>query len=179
MRMSITQRQSGFTLLEVVLVIAIVGILSVISFEFFTGSVKIYTVARANNTLYQTGRNALWRILREARSAAGCSLSGSDLILSNIQPTPLDDATTLRYVLDGEVLLRIREGASSPNRNPIAEQVAVAAFNPQTGFLRVYLELTDRAGGKVGFLTGVALQNRSTRFQGDWKELADPAKLFK
>jgi len=146
MRMSITQRQGGFTLLEVVLVIVIVGILSAISFEFFAGSVKIYTVARANNTLYQTGRNALWRILREARTAAGCTLSGSDLILSNIQPTPLDDATTLRYVLDGEVLLRIREGALSPTKNPIAEQVTGAAFNPQTGFLRVNLELADRSG---------------------------------
>lgn len=179
MRASTTQRQRGFTLLEVILVIAILGILSVISFEFFTGSVKIYTVARADNTLYQTGRNALWRILRDARSAAGCTLSGGDLILSNIEPTPRDDATTVRYVLDGEVLLRIREGVQSPTKNPIAEQVTVAAFKPEAGFLRVSLELTDRSGGRVEFLTGVTLQNQSTRFQGDWEELAEPAELFK
>ena len=177
--MSTTQRQGGFTLLEVILVITILGILSVISFEFFTGSVKIYNVARANNSLYQTGRNALWRILREARSATGCTLSGSDLLLSNIQPTPRDDATTISYVLDGEVLLRIREGMYYLTQNPIAEPVTVAAFEPQPGFLRVYIELADQAGGKAEFLTGVALQNQSTRFQGDWKELADPAKLFK
>ncbi|MEA1929258.1 MAG: type II secretion system protein [Candidatus Auribacterota bacterium] len=174
-----TQRQRGFTLLEVVLVIVIMGILSVISFEFFTGSVRVYTVARANTTLYQMGRNALRRILREARSAAGCSLSGSELVLSNIQPTPLDDATTLRYVLDGEVLLRIREGVSSPTKNPIADQVRVAAFKPKTGFLRVYLEFTDQEGGGVEFLSGVTLQNQSGRFQGDWEELAEPEKLFK
>ena len=179
MRLSITQRQGGFTLLEVVLVIAIMGILSVISFEFFTGSVKIYNLARADNALCQMGRNALWRILREARSASGCTLSGSDLILSNIQPTPEDDATTVRYVLDGEVLIRVREGASSPTKNPIADRVAGAVFKPETGFLLVYLQLADPAGGRVEFLTGVALQNQSARFQGDWKELDDPANLFK
>ena len=179
MRVSITQRQGGFTLLEVILVIVIMGILSVISFEFFTGSVKIYTVARANNTLYQIGRNSLWRIIRDARSATGCTISGSDLILTNIQPTPLDDATTVSYVLDGEVLLRIREGVNPPTENPIAKPVTVAAFNQQSGFLRVYLELTDPEGGKAEFLAGVTLQNQSARFQGDWEELAEPANLFK
>ena len=173
MRVSITQRQGGFTLLEVILVIVIIGILSVISFEFFTGSVKIYTVARANNTLYQIGRNSLWRIIRDARSATGCTISGSDLILTN------DDATTVSYVLDGEVLLRIREGVYPPTENPIAKPVTVAAFNQQSGILRVNLELTDPEGGKAEFLAGVALQNQSARFQGDWEELAEPAELFK
>ena len=173
MRVSITQRQGGFTLLEVILVIVIMGILSVISFEFFTGSVKIYTVARANNTLYQIGRNSLWRIIRDARSATGCTISGSDLILTN------DDATTVSYVLDGEVLLRIRGGVNPPTANPIAKPVTVAAFNQQSGILRVNLELTDPEGGKAEFLAGVALQNQSARFQGDWEELAEPAELFK
>jgi len=66
-----------------------------------------------------------------------------------------------------------------PTENPIAKPVTVAAFNQQSGFLRVYLELTDLAGGKAEFLAGVTLQNQSARFQGDWEELAEPANLFK
>lgn len=178
MDVSTTQLRTGFTLLEVVLVIVILGILSVITFEFFTGAVKIYNVARADNSLYQMGRNALWRIIRDTRSAVNAELSGNELILSNIKPTPLDDATGVRYILDGNILLRSREGGASPTRNPIADRVSTAEFEVEPGFIRIDLKFKNSSDARLEFITGVAVRNYSTRFQGDWNELADPEKYF-
>ena len=73
-------QKNGHTLFEVILVIIILGIISAITFQFFTGSVRLYRLASSYSRIYQFGRNALARICRDTRSAeeARTRTMGSD-----------------------------------------------------------------------------------------------------
>ena len=72
-------RQSGFTLVELVAVIVLLGILGVASTQFIRQGVEIYTDTISRDALQQQGRFVVERISRELRNA----MPGSIRIASN------------------------------------------------------------------------------------------------
>jgi MSHA biogenesis protein MshO len=66
--------QRGFTLIEVVMVIVLIGIIAGIMAPFITQSIDAYTATRSRTELVAKGRLALERISREVRQAVPNSL---------------------------------------------------------------------------------------------------------
>jgi len=177
-------QKNGHTLFEVILVIIILGIISAITFQFFTGSVRLYRLASSYSRIYQFGRNALARICRDTRSAeeARTRTMGSDgrLQLGEIQTTPLDDATEITYSSDvggTGLLVRSRTNGTSPSDNPIAAELSRwGPSSPLTDyFIRMEMELLLPEGGTVEFRTGAALRNREDNYRPPrrWRETVD------
>lgn len=65
----ICKRLQGFTLIELVMVIVLIGIISVALVPVITNSVEIYRADKSRAALIQKGRLALERIAREVREA--------------------------------------------------------------------------------------------------------------
>ena len=175
-------QRNGHTLFEVILVIIILGIISAITFQFFTGSVQLYRLASSYSRVYQFGRNALARICRETRSAeeARTRTMGSDgsLQLEEIQTTPLDNATEIVYSSDVRgtgLLSRSRENGTLPSDNPIAAELS--RWEPTTPFtahfIHMELDLLLPDGGTVEFRSGAALRNREENYRAPrrWREV--------
>lgn len=71
----------GFTLIEIIIVIIILGFVSGVTIKFLTDSLRIYTMAVNQKTLYDEGKLALERMvrdIRDARSITTPAVGGSD-----------------------------------------------------------------------------------------------------
>lgn len=66
---ALAARQQGFTLVELVLVIVLLGIIGAASTQFVSQGVRIYTDSVERDRLQQQGRFAVERIARELRNA--------------------------------------------------------------------------------------------------------------
>jgi prepilin-type N-terminal cleavage/methylation domain-containing protein len=60
----------GFTLIEIVTVIIVLGILSVFTFSFIDNAVKMYTIGSKQRMLYQEASYIMERMTRELRDIA-------------------------------------------------------------------------------------------------------------
>jgi prepilin-type N-terminal cleavage/methylation domain-containing protein len=82
---------SGFTLIEIVTVIVVLGILSVFTFSFIDNAVRTYTTVNKQRMLYQEASYIMERATRELRDAQNmCILSGFWCTLTS-QSGSLDD----------------------------------------------------------------------------------------
>jgi prepilin-type N-terminal cleavage/methylation domain-containing protein len=95
----------GFTLIEIVMVIVVLGILSVFTFSFIDNAVKTYTIGSRQRMLYQEASYMMERISRELRDAEDVririSTAGSDnselSIYQKAHPTGMDNNTSNVY----------------------------------------------------------------------------------
>ena len=78
-RYTVADSRSGFTLIELVLVIVLLGIVAVASTQFIQQGVGIYVDSARRDALQQQGRYAIERINRELRNA----LPGSVRVATN------------------------------------------------------------------------------------------------
>ncbi len=89
------RKSSGFTLVEMVAVIVLLGILSVGSVSFLRSGVEIYRDTHRRNTLAQQGRFAVERISREVRNALpGSVRAGSDGGTQCLEFMPVEAASS-------------------------------------------------------------------------------------
>lgn len=76
-----SQKQQGFTLIEVVVVLVLVGILTALAGSGFVIGVRGYLMATENAAITQKAELALSRLAREIRVCHDCS--GSGFIINN------------------------------------------------------------------------------------------------
>ncbi len=164
--------------------IVILGIISVIIFQFFSGSVRLYQLASTYTRLGQIGRNCLARICRDTRSAravrARTSQNDGRLDLQGVQATPLDDAAAIIYFSDigrDGLLIRSRRDGTAPSENPLAADLALwAPACPLTdNFIRMLLTLQLPSGEEIEFRTGATLRNREDNLRPprQWREVVN------
>jgi prepilin-type N-terminal cleavage/methylation domain-containing protein len=68
-----TMNRKGFTLIEIIIVIVILSITSAITIKFMVDSLRIYTMTVNQKTLFDEGKLALERMVRDIRDARSIS----------------------------------------------------------------------------------------------------------
>jgi len=96
----------GFTLIEMIMTIVVLGILGVFTFAFFGNYMSTYTQMRDRRNMHQEAVYIIERITRELRDATTVT-STSPLSFQIPSPgTPADTSTTITYTLSGTQLTR-------------------------------------------------------------------------
>lgn len=87
--------QSGFTLIELVMVIILLGIIAAATSQFIRQGVGVYADSVGRDALQQSGRFAVERITRELRNALPGSIRvGTDGVVQCIEFMPISGAST-------------------------------------------------------------------------------------
>lgn len=103
-------RANGFTLIELIAVIVLVGLLAAGTSMFIRSSVKFYGDTAMRSDLSQQGRYAIERISRELRNALPNSVrvsSNSDESLQCIEFVPISGGSTYEEDVSGDSLLSL------------------------------------------------------------------------
>lgn len=172
----------GITLIELIVVMVLLSIIGLFTFQFIGSSVEMYIVASNQTGLLAEAKLAMERMAREIRDAnsimapaSGSSSNSINFIKSH--STALDSTTNITFQKSGSTLERKR-GANPPE--PLAENVS--SFNVTNDSNEIKLELTlSLAGGEnVTLYTKVYPKNLpfdpsedfgGTEFNGEWKEV--------
>jgi prepilin-type N-terminal cleavage/methylation domain-containing protein len=108
----------GFTLIEIVTVIIVLGIIGAFTMSFLIDNSKTYQMMRVQRELYQDGVYVMERISRELRDVRGTHVSCGGYLKTN---TSRDTNLCLIYSQSGTDLLR--------NNVPIARDLQINGFN--------------------------------------------------
>lgn len=100
----------GFTLIEIVTVIVVLGILSVFTFRFVDFAIKTYAIGSKQRMLYQEASYIMERVtkeLRDARSVSLPSVGRLRLTKSNTSSSAImDHSSSVDYFKSGTSLIR-------------------------------------------------------------------------
>jgi len=165
----------GMTLIETIVVIVLLGIIGLFTFDFVGKGVETYIIASNQAGLLAEAKLATERMVREIRDAnnilAPASGSSSNSINFTKEHTALDGATDITFQLSGGTLQR--------NSEPLAGNVS--NFNVTNNSNEIKLELTlSLAGGENVTLHTKAYPKNlpfaskdfgGAHFNGDWEEV--------
>jgi prepilin-type N-terminal cleavage/methylation domain-containing protein len=148
-------RPKGYTLIEFIISIVILGILGAFTFSFLGSGLSLYVEQQQHKTLYDEGRLALKYMAREIRDAnrnAAITIGASSITFTRQHPFPI----TITYNLSGNTLNRVSNGTY-----PLAGNVSAfnPAYNSLTNLVTFEIVLTQAGGGAVRFSTEIYPRN--------------------
>lgn len=151
----------GFTLIEMIITILILGILGVFTFAFFGNYMNTYTLMRDRRNMHQEAVYIIERISRELRDAitvTSTSNSISFTIPSSVLATGGDTSTTIQYSLSGTQLNRTGNISGSilmgDNFSGINPFIVTAITTPVTNCYRITVQR-----GTESYTTAVCPKN--------------------
>jgi prepilin-type N-terminal cleavage/methylation domain-containing protein len=156
----------GFTLVEIIIVIVILSIASAITIKFLVDSLRIYTMSVNQKTLFDEGKLALERMVRDIRDARAIAEpdpgeSVSDVRITRTNATAQDQAgEAIRFVLSGTTLQKRK---SNPRAMLIDLASNVSTFTATRGAttdeITIVLILSLASGENVTLETKVYPKN--------------------
>ena len=116
--------EKGFTLVEIIIVIVILGIISGVTFQIVASGVEAFKKSSARKELYDQGRLALERMVRELRDAKEITATSSDSItFTKVHQSAQDSAEEIKFQRNGANLERIADPSGSPLQAVLAANV--------------------------------------------------------
>jgi len=118
----------GFTLIEIIVVIVILSIASGIMIYFLINSLKVYTMTVNQKTLFDEGKLALERMVRDIRDARSITTpaaggSGNTIVFQRTNATAQDGLNeTLTFQLTGSTLQKVKTSPAATS--PLASNVS-------------------------------------------------------
>ena len=116
--------EKGFTLVEIIIVIVVLGIISGVTFQIVASGVEAFKKSSARKELYDQGRLALERMVRELRDAKEITATSSDSItFKKVHKSVLDSAEEIKFQRNGANLERIADPSGSALQAVLAANV--------------------------------------------------------
>jgi prepilin-type N-terminal cleavage/methylation domain-containing protein len=117
--------QSGYTLVEIIMVIVILGVIGAFTFQFVAHGVQAFKKSSARKDLYDQGRLALERMVRELRDTKEVTdSSGSSVTFKKAHPTQAaDNIEEIKFELVGSDLKRVGDPNGTPATAVLASNV--------------------------------------------------------
>jgi prepilin-type N-terminal cleavage/methylation domain-containing protein len=114
--------QNGYTLIEIIIVIVILGVIGAFTFQMVGAGVQAFKKSNARKDLYDQGRLALERMVRELRDTKEVTGSASSSItFKKAHPAQAADNTEeIKFELNGTNLERVGD----PNGTPVTAVLA-------------------------------------------------------
>jgi MSHA biogenesis protein MshO len=109
-----TKAGPGFTLIEMIITIVILGIIGLFSFSFMDFFTKTYVTMRNDRNLYQEGVYVVERIAREMRDTSAITVGTNTCTMTLPHGTPADGSTSVTYTLTSGTLNRISGAGTIP-----------------------------------------------------------------
>jgi prepilin-type N-terminal cleavage/methylation domain-containing protein len=101
----------GFTLVEMIVVIVVLGILSLFTFQFVTDGVETYVVMSGQEDLFAEARLGMDRMCREIRDANTItSVLAGEITFDKQHQTGLDTSATVTFKKNSSNLQRENQG---------------------------------------------------------------------
>ena len=146
----------GFTIIELIIVIVIMGILGVYTFSFIGDSMGAYVRVQEHKVLYDEGQLAMKYMVREIRDAdqnTSITVSGASITFTILHPS----SAAINYSLTGGTLNRVYNGtyALAGNVQTFSPTVSGSAPNQV-----VTLDLTLGGRGLIRFRTTIYPRNK-------------------
>jgi len=143
----------GYTLIEIIIVIVILGVIGGFTFQMVAAGVQAFKMSSARKDLYDQGRLALERMVRELRDAKEIGgSSSSSITFKKAHPAQAADYTEeIKFQLNGNNLERV----GNPSGTPVT---AVLASNV-SGFT-----VTGAAGGGGTGTCSIASDSQSSSY---------------
>lgn len=164
----------GFTLIEIIIVIVVLGVLSIFGFSFISTAVHTYSMMEKQKGLFDQATMVMERISRELRDAESITTAtGSTLEFTKSHGTDEDSDTSISFELSGTTLQRL--GTDTVN---LADNVT--AFTVTNSSNEITISLTLESGEanitlqsyiypkNLPFLDSDAPSGRD--FGGNWEE---------
>jgi prepilin-type N-terminal cleavage/methylation domain-containing protein len=159
-------KNRGFTFIEVVIVIVILSIVSVIGIHFLIDSLKVYTMAVSQKTLFDEGKLALERMVRDIRDARAIGEPDpgetvNEIRITRTHATAQDYAgEAIRFVISGTTLQK-RKSDPSVMLIDLASNVSTftATRGGTTDEITIVLALSLPSGENVTLQTTVYPKN--------------------
>jgi len=116
--------EKGFTLIEIVMVIVILGVIGAFTFQFVALGVQAFKKSRDRKDLYDQGRLALERMVRELRDTKEVTDCSSDSITFRVaHPAAFGVVDEIKYQLNGTDLERVGDPSGTPLTAVLASNV--------------------------------------------------------
>jgi prepilin-type N-terminal cleavage/methylation domain-containing protein len=158
-------KNKGFTLIEIVIVIVILSLISAISIKFVVDSLRIYTMTINQKILFDEGKLALERMVRDIRDARAMAEPDtgetvSDVRITRTNATAQDVAgEAIRFVLSGNTLQKRKSDPSAMFIDLASNVSTFTATRGTTADITIVLTLSLATGENVTLRTRVYLKN--------------------
>jgi prepilin-type N-terminal cleavage/methylation domain-containing protein len=185
-RAELGSASKGFTLIEIIIVIVSLSIVSAITIKFLVDSLRIYTMAVHQKTLFDEGKLAMERMCRDVRDARTLTTpvagaSGPTLTFTRNNATAQDSAAeAIRFTWSGTPGTALQKRKSVPSVLLINLASNVSTFTVTRGAtgvneLTIDLTLSLASGEQVTLRTKVYPKNLATNatyknFKRYWEE---------
>lgn len=148
---SVSARDEGFTLIELIIGIVIVGIMGGFGVQFLSRSMDMNQQVAAKKDLVDDAKIAIERMVREIRFADDVTSVSSTSITITKSAYPQDTATSVTFSYVGSSILRAGTTTATLATNVSAFSITAVG----TDFYEISATLTKANGGSFKLLTAV------------------------
>jgi prepilin-type N-terminal cleavage/methylation domain-containing protein len=158
-------KNRGFTLIEIIIVIVILSLISAISIKFVVDSLRIYTMTVNQKILFDEGKLALERMVRDIRDARAVAEPDlgetvSDVRITRTNATAQDQAgEAIRFVLSGTTLQKRKSNPSVMFIDLASNVSTFTATREAAAEITIVLTLSLASGESVTLETKVYPKN--------------------
>ncbi|HOV89451.1 MAG TPA: prepilin-type N-terminal cleavage/methylation domain-containing protein [Syntrophorhabdaceae bacterium] len=99
-------KDKGFSLIEIIITIVILGIIGLFSFSFFSSLTRTYAMMGSKRTVHQEAAYALERVSRELRDAKKVNVNNDVLDFEKANPKGQDTNKYVKFYRSGSDLYR-------------------------------------------------------------------------
>lgn len=160
-----SELQKGFTLIEIIIVIVILSVISAITIKFVVDSLRIYTMTVNQKALFDEGKLAMERMVRDIRDARAVAEPDagetvSDVRITRTNATAQDAAgEAIRFVLSGTTLQKRKSNPSTMFIDLASNVSTFTATRGTTTEITIVLTLSLASGESVTLQTKVYPKN--------------------